>query len=58
MNRNLTTRTGNCYHHKYIPLLLEHVFSGRTDLAKIPTQVKPIGDAIKALEVLDRRETG
>ncbi|MDX1898861.1 glutathione-dependent formaldehyde dehydrogenase, partial [Pseudomonas aeruginosa] len=58
MNRNLTIRMGNCHHRKYIPLLLEHVLSGRIDPAKILTQVKPIGDAIEAFEAFDRRETG
>ena len=46
MNKNITINMGNCHHRKYIPLLLEHVLSGRIDPAKILTQVKPMTDVI------------
>lgn len=57
-NRNLTVRMGSYHHCKYIPLLLEYVFSEHIDPAKILTQAKPIGNAIKTFEAFDRRETG
>ncbi len=48
MNRNLTVKTGNCNHRKYIPELLGLVESDRLDPSKVLTQLETIGSAIDA----------
>jgi threonine dehydrogenase-like Zn-dependent dehydrogenase len=58
MNKNLTIKMGNCNHRKYIPHLIELTRAGVIDPAAMLTRVEPIGNAIEAFEIFDRREPG
>jgi threonine dehydrogenase-like Zn-dependent dehydrogenase len=58
MNKNLSIRTGNCNHRKYIPRLIELVRSGAIDPLQILTQVEPLTDAIEAYRAFDLRKPG
>ncbi|RJK97590.1 zinc-dependent alcohol dehydrogenase [Vallicoccus soli] len=56
--KNLTIRTGNCPHRRYIPDLLRLVASGVVDPATVMTQHEGVTNAIEAYETFDRREEG
>ncbi len=56
--KNLTIRTGNCPHRRYIPDLLRLVASGAVDPSTVMTQHEPVTGAIEAYETFDRREEG
>lgn len=58
MNKNLTIRMGNCDHHSVTPPLIEMVAAGQFDPTALITEHEPIGSAIDAYEVFDRREPG
>jgi threonine dehydrogenase-like Zn-dependent dehydrogenase len=58
MNRNLTIKTGNCNHRKYIPELIGVVESDWLDPSKILTQVETIGSALDAYHAFSRHESG
>jgi len=58
MNKNLTIKTGNCNHRKYIPHLIELVRSGVIDPTSVLTQVEPLEEVIAAYEAFDRRQPG
>ena len=58
MKKNLTIKTGNSPHRKYIPELIELVEAGVIDPAEILTEVEPLTDAIEAYKAFDRRESG
>ena len=58
MEKNLSLKTGNCHHRKYIPRLLQLVSSGIVDPARVLTQVEPIDDVIEAYKLFDRRTPG
>ncbi|MGE0081397.1 MAG: zinc-dependent alcohol dehydrogenase [Thiohalomonadaceae bacterium] len=58
MNRNLTIKTGNCHHRKYIPELVGIVESGRLDPGKVLTEVEPLGTALDAYHAFSRHEAG
>jgi threonine dehydrogenase-like Zn-dependent dehydrogenase len=57
-NKNLTIRTGNCPHRRYIPELVRLTASGVVDPATVLTQVDTVPEAIDAYESFDRREEG
>lgn len=57
-NKNLTIRTGNCPHRRYIPELIRLTASGVVDPATVLTQVDTVPEAIEAYESFDRREEG
>jgi threonine dehydrogenase-like Zn-dependent dehydrogenase len=58
MNKNLTVKTGNCNHRRYLPRLLDLVVSGTVDpTAFITRHVDPV-NAVEAYETFDRREDG
>jgi threonine dehydrogenase-like Zn-dependent dehydrogenase len=56
MNRNLTIKTGNCNHRKYVRPLLDLVESGAVHPEKILSEEEPITNAIDAYKAFDRRE--
>jgi threonine dehydrogenase-like Zn-dependent dehydrogenase len=57
-NKNLTVRTGNCPHRRYIPELIGLVAAGVVDPATVLTQVETLPDAISAYQTFDRRTEG
>lgn len=57
-NKNLTLRTGNCNHRRYLPKLVDLVANGTLDLTPIVTKWNETVDAVEAYERFDRRETG
>jgi len=57
MNKNLTIKTGNCNHRKYIPTLLRYVQSGVVDPSKVVTQKETFRNAIDAYKAFDKRES-
>ncbi|GMA17084.1 glutathione-dependent formaldehyde dehydrogenase (plasmid) [Deinococcus metallilatus] len=58
MNKNLTIRSGNCNHRKYIPMLLDLVEQGTIDPEKLLSQVEEMSDAIGAYHAFDERQPG
>ncbi len=58
MNKNLTLKTGNCNHRRYIPDLLELVRAGVIDPGRVLTKVEPLISAIDAYQHFDRHEPG
>ncbi|NHC14191.1 zinc-dependent alcohol dehydrogenase [Motilibacter deserti] len=56
--KNLTIRTGNCPHRRYIPDLLRLVASGVVDPARVITQQEPLTSSLQAFEAFDRRDEG
>ncbi len=57
-NKNLTIRTGNCPHRRYVPELLRLVASGVVDPSTVISQDEPLSDALSAYEHFDRRDAG
>ncbi len=57
MMKNLTIKTGNCNHRRYIPTLLRYVQSKVVDPSKIVTQKETFRSAIDAYKAFDRRES-
>jgi threonine dehydrogenase-like Zn-dependent dehydrogenase len=57
-NKNLTIRTGNCPHRRYVPDLVRLTASGVVDPATVLTQVDTVPEAIEAYRSFDRREDG
>jgi threonine dehydrogenase-like Zn-dependent dehydrogenase len=58
MMKNLSVRSGNCHHRKYIPELVELVRAGVFDPTEVLTQKKPLASALDAYRHFDARETG
>lgn len=60
MNKNLTIKTGNCNHRKYIPMLVDLVHNGTVDPEKvlIQPQHEPLDSAIDAYKAFDQRQPG
>jgi threonine dehydrogenase-like Zn-dependent dehydrogenase len=58
MNKNLTIKTGNCNHRKYIPRLVDLVRTGAIDPREILTQQEPLTSAVDAYKAFDQREQG
>ena len=58
MNKNLTVRTGNCNHRKYLPRLVELVRSGVMRPEQFFTQQVPFTSAMDAYHHFDRHESG
>ena len=56
--KNLTIKTGNCNHLKYIPNLVDLVKIGRCDPTMILTQQTSIISAIDAYRAFDERKDG
>ncbi|CAA9491158.1 MAG: Threonine dehydrogenase and related Zn-dependent dehydrogenases [uncultured Solirubrobacteraceae bacterium] len=58
MNKNLTIKTGNCPHRRYIPHLVELVRTGAVDPTAIITEQDTMQGAIAAYEAFDARSPG
>jgi len=58
MNKNLTVRSGNCNHRKYLPRLIELVRSGIIHPEEFFTQRIPLTSVIDAYHHFDRHEAG
>ncbi|MFF9193918.1 zinc-dependent alcohol dehydrogenase [Streptomyces sp. NPDC014779] len=56
--KNLTLKSGNCNHRRYVPRLVSMVGSGTLDPTPLVTRWSGLGDAIAAYEAFDRREAG
>jgi threonine dehydrogenase-like Zn-dependent dehydrogenase len=55
---DISLKSGNCNHRRYIPKLLDFVRTGRIDPAKILTNRVALEDAIDAYGSFDKREEG
>ncbi len=58
MNKNLTLKSGNCNHRRYIPELLRLVRAGVIHPSMILTETATFAMAIDAYRAFDRREPG
>lgn len=58
MNKNLTVRTGNCNHRKYLPRLVELVRAGVMRPEQFFTQRVPISSAVDGYRHFDHHEHG
>ena len=58
MGKNLTIKTGNCNHRRYLPMLIELVASGAVDPTQVLTQQQSLAGAIGAFKAFDKRECG
>ncbi|MEV6250966.1 zinc-dependent alcohol dehydrogenase [Streptomyces sp. NPDC051742] len=56
--KNLTLKTGNCNHRRYLPRLVSLVGSGTLDPTPLITRWSGAADAIDAYRAFDRREAG
>lgn len=56
--KNLTLKSGNCHHRRYIPDLVTLVATGALDPSPLITHWSSTLDAIEAYESFDRREPG
>ncbi len=58
MNKNLSIRSGNCNHRKYLWDAVSWVKSGRLSPERVLTQLAPVTAALDAYEAFDRRDEG
>ncbi len=58
MNKNLTVKSGNCNHRRYMPMLIELVRTGAIRTEKFLTQDQPLTSAIEAYQSFERHATG
>jgi threonine dehydrogenase-like Zn-dependent dehydrogenase len=58
MNKNITVRSGNCNHRKYLPRLIELVRSGVFRPEQFFTQRAPVSSAVDAYHHFDQHEAG
>ncbi|MFJ8043232.1 alcohol dehydrogenase catalytic domain-containing protein [Kitasatospora sp. NPDC096147] len=56
--KNLTLKTGNCHHRRYLPHLVSLVATGALDPTPLTTRWSAVQDAVAAYESFDRRESG
>lgn len=56
--KNLTIRTGNCPHRRYVPELVRMVAAGVADPSVVLTQVETVPEAVEAYASFDRRDEG
>jgi len=56
--KNLTIRSGDCPHRRYLPNLIRLVASGALKPSRILSKRTPFSDAISAYEAFDRHEQG
>jgi threonine dehydrogenase-like Zn-dependent dehydrogenase len=57
-NKNLTVKTGNCNHRKYIPKLIERIVTGAIDPTAVLTQHESFDAVLDAYKAFDKREPG
>jgi threonine dehydrogenase-like Zn-dependent dehydrogenase len=58
MNKNLTIKSGNCNHRRYVPDLVARVRTGEIDPTEVLTKVEPLMSAIDAYQAFDARQSG
>lgn len=58
MNKNLTLKSGNCNHRRYVPELIQLVRTGAIRPSAILTQAVSFESALDAYRAFDRREPG
>ncbi len=58
MNKNITLKTGNCNHRRYMPLMVELVRSGVVRPERFLTQKQPMVSAIDAYKNFDSHQSG
>jgi threonine dehydrogenase-like Zn-dependent dehydrogenase len=58
MMKNLTIRSGNCNHRKYIPLLMQIVSAGSVKPERIITQAQPMRSVIDAYRMFADKKAG
>jgi threonine dehydrogenase-like Zn-dependent dehydrogenase len=58
MNKNLTLKSGNCNHRRYMPEMIELVRSGVIHPEEFLTEVQPITAAVDAYHAFDRHQAG
>ncbi|MCG5445944.1 glutathione-dependent formaldehyde dehydrogenase [Micromonospora sp. NIE79] len=58
MMKNLTIRSGNCHHRRYIPELLRLVTNGTVDPARLLTEHEPMTDVLQAYRQFQDRDPG
>lgn len=58
MNKNITLKSGNCNHRRYMPLMIELVRSGVIRPEQFLTQKEPIISAIDAYRAFDSHQSG
>ncbi len=58
MNKNLTVKSGNCNHRRYLPMLIELVRTGAIHTEQFLTQDEPLTSAIDAYKKFDRHASG
>ncbi|MCL5282795.1 MAG: glutathione-dependent formaldehyde dehydrogenase [Planctomycetes bacterium] len=58
MMKNLTIRSGNCNHRKYIPTLMQIVSAGSIKPERVITQQQPIVSAIDAYRMFAEKKAG
>ncbi len=58
MNKNLTVKSGNCNHRRYMPMLIELVRTGAIRTENFLTQDQPLTSAIEAYKSFERHATG
>lgn len=56
--KNLTLKSGNCHHRRYVPDLVSLVASGALDPTPLITHWSSTADAVAAYRSFDRRERG
>ncbi|WP_328440817.1 alcohol dehydrogenase catalytic domain-containing protein [Streptomyces sp. NBC_00444] len=56
--KNLTLKSGNCNHRRYVPTLVSLVADGRLDPTPLVTRWGDTQDAVEAYRRFDRREAG
>jgi threonine dehydrogenase-like Zn-dependent dehydrogenase len=58
MMKNLTIKSGNCPHRKYIPMLMEQVQSGALHPEKVITKSEAFTSVLDAYHAFDERQSG
>ena len=58
MNRNLTIKSGNCNHRRYLPKLVDWTRNGTIDPLRILTQRQPITSALEAYKTFAQHRPG
>ncbi len=58
MNRNLTVKSGNCNHRRYLPRLVDWTRNGTVDPLRILTQRQPLTSALDAYKIFAQHRPG
>jgi threonine dehydrogenase-like Zn-dependent dehydrogenase len=58
MNKGLTIKTVQTHVHGYVPVLLDHIRSGRIDPSFVVTHRLPLSQAARGYEIFDEKKDG